>query len=198
MYLTVIDFIDQVCDTLSMKKIILTFSILFLLDPHKLCKAENTALKLFIPNMITAAEMKYDLPNKLLAALIQVESAGKHLAINKDDGNKALKDQGVKVTSHGLVQIQLGTAKMVQIEKAKAMGVDLNKKDIITAKQLMSPETNIEYGAMYLKWLLANHDNDISLALTCYNSGAFSRMCKNKVYYGKYVGKVLNAWAKLK
>lgn len=178
-----------------MKRLILII-LAVLLIPSKEGTCKDNGLSLFIPNMIKAAEMKYDIPRGLLKALIQVESNGRYLAMNHDDGNKQAKEQGTKIKSHGLVQMQIGTAKLIQLEKAKTIGRVIAKKDTITVKELMNPETNIEYGAMYLKWLLNNHDNDVSWALTCYNSGPYSRMCKNKIYYGRYVGKILNAMLK--
>lgn len=180
-----------------MNKLILVL-LASIATPLSLGHTEDSALKVLLPNMIKSAEVKYDLPESLLAALIQVESGGKISVINKDDGNSLARANGVKIKSHGLVQIQLGTARLIQQERAKANGLIINKKDIITSRELLNADTNIEYGAMYLKWLLVKHDNDISWALTCYNGGHNSRMCLNKVYYGKYVGKILNAWISIK
>lgn len=172
--------------------------ILALIVPKRTFSAQDSILELLVPNMIKAAEMKYDLPSRVLQALIQVESAGNYAAMNHDDGNKSTKRKGLRVKSFGLVQIQLETARFMQKEKAKSTGEIITKKNQITTSQLIRPEINIEYGAMYIKWLLSTHDNDISWALTCYNSGHASRMCTNKIYYGKYVGKVLNEMVKLK
>lgn len=152
--------------------------------------------KLLLPNLISANETKYDLPKGLLGALIQVESAGKIKAYNKDDGNSATKAKGVVVPSHGLVQMQLGTARFIQAEHAKAYGIKLKPSELITVKELMRPEVNVEYGAMYLRYLLKTHKNDVSWALSCYNGGLYSKSCKKGKYIGKYVGKVFNAWSK--
>lgn len=148
-------------------------------------------IKLEIPNMIKAAEIKYDLPQGLLQALVLTESSGNHKVFVKNDGSS-------NKTSYGLVQIQLDSARLIQRIKAKEDGVLLAKRDFITPKKLMKPETNLDYGAAYLKWLLNTHKNDVSLALSCWNVGVNSSICKGGRYYGPYVGKIFNNWIKTK
>lgn len=153
----------------------------------------NDIIDMPLPNLIKAAEVKYALPEGLLAAMIQVESNGNHKAINKDDGNSVHKQQGLKIKSYGLMQMQLASARLVQRIKAKKEGLILKKKDLITPAQLMTAEVNIDYGAAYIKWILENHKNNVAWSITCWNAGVNSSLCKNKRYYGEYVGKVLNA-----
>ena len=151
-----------------------------------------------ITNMVKAAEIKYDLPQGLLQAVMMVESNGNHIAINPNDGNKLHKSRGMRIPSYGLLQIQHATAIFIQRTMYEQEKRTLYKRDIIKVKDLMRPSINIEYGAYYLKWLLQEKDNDVSLTLTCFNAGPNSHLCKNERYYGEYVGKVLNAWASIK
>jgi len=127
-----------------------------------------------ISNMLKAAEIKYEIPEGLLVAIAEVESGGNPRAFVAEDGNSGL-------ASHGLLQVQLASAKTVGF-KGKS-------------KELMRPDVNIEYGAAYFKWLLETHNKDLSWALTCYNVGVGHRMCKNKKY-SNYPAKVLNAYVK--
>lgn len=148
--------------------------------------SETLPIKLHIVNLIKAAEIKYELPSGLLRALIFVESSMNHKALVERDGVSGL-------ASYGLAQIQLDAAILMQRLKAKRDGLKLHKSELIKPKDLMRPEVNVEYGAMYLKWLLQTHRNDIAWALSCYNSGPNSvGICKNK-RYSHYVGLVLNA-----
>lgn len=128
-------------------------------------------VKLQIPNMVRAAEIKYELPEGILAAVTHVESSGNHKAIVHNDGKSGK-------TSYGLLQIQLASARTVGFKGR--------------AGELMRPETNIEYGAKYLRWLLDTHNDNTAWALSCFNAGPNSFICKNKKY-SPYVGLVLNA-----
>lgn len=153
----------------------------------------NDSMELQLDNLVKAAEIKYALPTGLLAAVIKVESAGNHKAHNKDDGTLGQKGKGMKIPSYGLMQMQLASARFVQKLKASQSGTRLRANDLINPKQLMIPETNVEYGAAYMKWLLNKSNGNVALAVTCYNAGPNSSFCKNKKYYGEYVGKILNA-----
>lgn len=153
----------------------------------------NENMEIPLPSLIKASEIKYELPEGLLNAMISVESNGNHKAVNKNDGNSAQRGKGLKIRSYGLMQMQLDAARLVQRLKAKRDGLRLKKKDLVTPRQLMKPEVNVDYGAAYVKWLLDTHNGNVSLALTCFNSGPNSNLCKTKHYYGEYVGKVLNA-----
>lgn len=157
--------------------------------------------------LVQAAEVKYELPKGLLKAIVMVESGGRHTAKNMNDGNSAQKEAGLVVHSLGLMQIQLDAAHVIQRIKAKRDGVVLinhaqkiptNKpyEHYLTAKELMRPEVNVDYGAAYLSWLLKNSKGDLAQALTCWNVGPGSKLCKEKIYYGRYVGKVLNQLVK--
>ena len=114
-------------------------------------------------NIVRAAEIKYELPPGLLAAMVQVESAGNHKAYVKQDGAS-------RKPSHGLLQVQLASARHVGFRG--------------TVKELMRPEVNVEYGAAYLAWLLKESKGDYALALSCYNTGPYSTTCLNKRYFG--------------
>ncbi len=127
------------------------------------------------------AEAKYDLPTGILSAIIKVESCGQVNALNEDDGTRAQRAVGLRVASHGLMQIQMATARHV-----KFLG---------TAKELRRPATNIEVGARLMRHLLDSHKNDLALAITCYNSGEYSAACKQKKY-NQHVGKIMNAWVR--
>lgn len=130
------------------------------------------SIRLQIPNMVQAAEIKYELPKGILTAVTFVESSGNHRAIVRHDGKSGK-------TSYGLLQIQLASARTVGF-KGRPI-------------ELMKPEVNIEYGARYLRWLMDNHDNNVAWSLSCFNAGPNSFICKEKKY-SPYVGLVLNAY----
>lgn len=146
-------------------------SLCFLISANAYA-VDATDIQLQIPNMLEGAEIKYEIPKGLLSAIAHVESSGDHNAFVKRDG------KGNK-SSYGLLQLQLASARTVKF-KGKA-------------KELMNPETNIEYGAAYFRWLLETHSNNVAWSLTCWNSGPNSSACKNK-RYSSYVGLVLNAY----
>jgi soluble lytic murein transglycosylase-like protein len=172
-----------------MRKLIASTVILSILCVTNASAGPNDKLiKLLLPNMVKAAEIKYELPEGLLAALIQTESSFNYKAYVKNDGSSNLP-------SHGLTQIQLDAAHLVQKLKAKESDERLTKRELVTARQLMNPETNIDYGAAYLKWLLDEYNGDYSKALTCYNAGPHSKICKSGSY-STYAGKILNAYLK--
>lgn len=147
------------------------------LFPMSLAKAQG------LDNFITKTEIKYDLPAGIIKAIIKVESNGEVSAINSDDGTKRQKALGHKIKSHGLMQVQMGTARQMGFKG--------------THKELLKPSVNVDVGAHYLRSLLDSHENNLAWSLSCYNSGPGGRNCKNKIY-GKYVGKILNAWCKFK
>lgn len=90
--------------------------------------------------MIRAAAVSHDVDPKIALALIDVESSFKPTA--SKDGN------------YGLMQLRMATA--------KAMGFKGNFND------LMTPESNLEYGMRYLHYCYMKHTED-HLALGCYN-----------------------------
>ena len=136
--------------------------------------------------MVDGAEVKYGIPHGLLSALVEVESRWNVKA-------KVLKDGVSGHTSYGLTQIQLDSALFIQRKKAESNGYKITKKNRITAQELMIPEVNIDYGAAYLKWLLVRHKNNAAWALSCFNAGPNSGICKAKKY-SNYVGLILNAY----
>jgi soluble lytic murein transglycosylase-like protein len=131
-----------------------------------------------IDKYISNVEKHYNLPTGIISAIIKVESGGKILAINHNDGTSAQKSKGMIVKSLGLMQIQLATA--------KHMGFKGNYKE------LLNPIVNIEYGGKYLRWLLDKNNNNIAQSLGCFNSGPNSEVCRKQIYT-QYVGKILNA-----
>ena len=148
----------------------------------------DESMKLKIDNIIRAAEIKYDLPQGILAALVHVESSGNHKVVVELDGTS-------NASSYGLTQIQLDAARFIQRSKAEDNRVKLNKKDLVKASDLLIPEINVDYGGAYLKWMLDTHRNDLAWALSCYNAGPNSYICKHKKY-SPYVGLVFNAYMK--
>lgn len=127
---------------------------------------------LYAADLLTETENFYNFPEGLLKAIGQVESSGNHTKFTLKDG---------KSSSYGFMQIKHGAA--------KEMGFKGNPKELLNFK------TNIKYGAAYLAAMRKRAKGDLALALTCYNAGPYSFLCKNKKY-SPYVGKVLNAWAK--
>lgn len=106
---------------------------------------------------ISQMEVKYDLPRGILKAIIYVETKGNPKAFVREDGKS-------KHSSFGIMQIQYGSAKQVGF-KGKP-------------NELMQPHINIEYGAAYLRWLLDRSEENYSRALSCFNHGPFSIVCK--------------------
>lgn len=127
-----------------------------------------------LADAIKDAELKHNIPEGLLHAIITVESKGNHKAFVKEDGSS-------KRASYGLLQLQLASAQLVGF-KGKA-------------KELMDPRVNIKYGAAYLAWLLNKSSHDTARALTGWNAGPNSELYRNK-RYSSYSGLVLNAYIK--
>jgi soluble lytic murein transglycosylase-like protein len=143
------------------------FCVLFLFPISLGVEAKTITLN----DVIKQAESKYNLPKGLISAVAYVESRHDHKAFVKEDGYS-------KQSSFGLMQIQLGTARQMGF-KGKS-------------KELLRPDINIEFGAAYLRWLLNYTKNDYAKALTCYNAGPYSELCKSG-RYSNYSGQVLNA-----
>lgn len=148
-----------------MLRIFILVTTLFV--PSSLSGEPQAPLKLMFSNV----EQRYSLPSGILSALSYVESKHRASAFVRHDG-KSHK------ASHGLVQIQMAAARQMGFKG--------------TAKELMVPSVNIEYGAAYLNWLLMKKNKDVARALVCYNSGLHSSLCKSGLYTN-YVGLVLNA-----
>ena len=92
---------------------------------------------------------KYDLDPTIIASVINVESS---YDVDAVSSKNAL----------GLMQIKLSTAQYMN----DYYGIDtmLNEED------LLNPLTNIEYGCMYIRYLLNKFDN-IETSLCAYNAG---------------------------
>ncbi len=102
----------------------------------------------------------------LLSSLCYVESKHKVTAIAYNDG---------KTHSYGVCQIK--------ITSAQQMGFKGSEKD------LMKPENNIKYAALFLKYQINRYDGNIARGVTAYNKGR-STGDGNSVYYKK----VMNQW----
>lgn len=123
---------------------------------------------------MSLAEINNDLPRGILSAIAKVESNHNPHAYTKSDGYSGK-------ASHGLFQIQLAAARDVGF-KGKS-------------SELMNPEVNIKYAALYLSWILKKTKGDVAQGLTCFNSGVFSASCKSGKY-SKYSGRVFNEWVR--
>lgn len=99
-------------------------------------------------NQIKNYSEKYELTASLVASVINVESSYNSKA-------KSNKD------AIGLMQIKLATANYLN---------EINNIEKIDETQLFKVDTNLEYGCMYLKYLLSKFD-DTNTALCAYNAG---------------------------
>lgn len=99
-------------------------------------------------NEILEASKIYKIEPELIASVINVESSFKE---NSKSNKNAI----------GLMQIKLSTANYLD---------DLNAQNHITENELFAPQTNIEYGCEYLRYLI-NKFEDIFTALAAYNAG---------------------------
>ena len=110
-------------------------------------------VKIFYPIQYESTVLKYaneyELDPYLIYSLIRVESKFDSMAISPKD-------------ARGLMQITPQTGKYI----SKL----LSEKDF-TEEQLLNPDTNIKYGAFYLKKLFNDFGNDMNSALAAYNGG---------------------------
>lgn len=106
-----------------------------------------------------------NLPEGLLESLCYIESGHNVTAIAHHDGNS---------DSLGICQIKLATARYMGFKG--------------TYKQLMTPEVNIHYAGLYLKYNIWKYGS-FHRALTAYNRGN----AKN-IYYSTYSKKVMDHW----
>lgn len=109
---------------------------------------------------IIANSQKYNLPPKLVASVINVESG-----YNKDAVSK--------VGAKGLMQIMPATANEI------ATKLNIETYDIL------NEPTNIEFGCYYLSYLLSRYNNNLVLALASYNAGLnnVDNWIKNDEYF---------------
>ena len=97
-------------------------------------------------DLIVKYSVEYDIAPEIISALINTESS-----FNKD----AVSDAGAK----GLMQVLPSTADEI--------GQKLDKTDY----NLSDPNTNIQFGCYYLRYLLDYYSNDYIYALCAYNAG---------------------------
>lgn len=100
--------------------------------------------------IILAIAKTVGVPGHLLLAICTHESNLINVLVPHDMGSP----------SYGLCQVKENTAKM------------LGFKD--SAKELMNPETNVKYAAMYLKMQLERYDGDWCMATAAYNAGTYN------------------------
>jgi len=118
-----------------------------------------------IAEIFVAVSLQFHLPAGLLSSLCWVESRHNINAVHVDDNGS---------DSLGICQIKLDTAK------------DIGFKG--TAKQLMSPETNIYYAAKYLARQRTRY-HSIKKAVIAYNQGHAGQLTTTK-----YQRKVFARW----
>lgn len=121
-------------------------------------------------SLIDLVENYFRLPRGLINAVGKVESSSIHTKYSPHDGGSP---------SYGLLQIK------------RAAAMEMGFKGPV--KKLLNANVNVYYGAAYLAKLHRKTAGDLARTLTCYNSGPNSAACRLGVY-GKYAGKVLNAW----
>lgn len=130
--------------------------ILILMVVGSLIPLEGDSSTDTIPYYMFKASKAFNVDIDLLYAFCRVESKCKSDAINRDDGNKGAKASGKHVHSHGLFQIQLGTAKHLGFNG--------------TYKELMKPEINTWYAAKLIRQLIDRYE-ELPLVISAYNAG---------------------------
>lgn len=119
--------------------------------------------------LFVAISSQNHLPPNLLSSLCYIESHHKPDAIHKDDGPGG--------DSLGICQIKLSTAREMGFKGS--------------AKQLMSPSTNIKYAAKFLKYQLKRYGNNTERAVIAYNRGNARGLTSTN-----YQRKVYKQWGK--
>ena len=104
------------------------------------CETVGKTAESPLHEMIRAAAVSHDISPEIALGLVDVESTFKPTA--SKDGN------------YGLMQVRVATA--------RSMGFKGSSND------LMTPETNLEYGMRYLQYCQEKHQ-DVTLMLGCYN-----------------------------
>lgn len=128
--------------------LILTFSIFALiLSGYQLFMVYSHPI-MYKEEIIEQAK-SFDLPAKLIASMINVESSFNQ---NAKSNKNAI----------GLMQVKLSTAKYL---------IDYyNLNEAISETDLFTPNINIKFGCMYLRYLLNKFQN-LNTALASYNAG---------------------------
>ncbi len=159
-----------------MRYILLTPLILFISSTANSKVVEMAS----IPHYIQAAATLFRVDPALMYAICKVESQCRSTAKNHDDGTKEQKALGLRIPSHGLFQIKLGTARGLEFKGTPA--------------QLRQPGVNSYYAAKLLRNLYDRRDckNDTLRVLSAYNAGSYT---KNN---NSYVVKVLKEYAHIR
>ena len=105
--------------------------------------------RLMLARTIVREARAHDLEPDLVVAVIEVESAGYHLAVSH-------------VGAMGLMQLLPATGR----ELADKLEIDWLGPDT-----LFDPSTNVRLGTAYLRELADRYDGDVSIALAAYNWG---------------------------
>jgi soluble lytic murein transglycosylase-like protein len=113
--------------------------------------------------ILTAAKIAH-VYGALLLAICSYESSDFKMTYNPNDKG---------TPSHGICQIKEATARMVGF-KGKT-------------KDLMRPEINAQYAAVYLKQKLDQCDGDLCCAVASYNAGSFIESEKFPTYPKNYM-----------
>lgn len=135
--------------------------------------ANSKVIEMFgIPHYIQTAAAAFNIDPVLMYAICKVESRCQ-TAINHDDGTKEQKALGLRIPSHGIFQIKLGTARGLQF-KGKP-------------ETLREPGVNSYYAAKLLRNLYDRKDckNDTLRVLSAYNAGSYTK--NNNAYVVKVI-----------
>ena len=127
-----------------------------------LCRPAAPTTEGGLSDLLKRASATYDVPSKLLAAVLIVESRLNPTALNPNDGGSQ---------SIGVGQLKLSTAQFLGFTG--------------TVKELMDVETNIRYTAMYLAYQLRRYHENWRRASEAYNQG-----WSGDIVYSLYTRKV--------
>lgn len=134
-------------------------------------KSTNEMLQEEIFKATRKWELYYNIPQSLLEAIIKVESAMNPFAIRIEPHLK--KVNWYKRALYGIENIRdyhYCSFGLMQIMFATARAIGFRGK----AFELMNPDTNIKYGAKFLKGLLKRYKgnlNSVEDAISAYNQG---------------------------
>ncbi|MCA9503815.1 MAG: lytic transglycosylase domain-containing protein [Spirochaetaceae bacterium] len=142
-------------------------------------EVRHTALpereRLALAQTIVREARRHDLEPDLVLAVIEVESAGYHLAVSH-------------VGAMGLMQLLPATGE----EVAARLGIDWNGPDT-----LFDPTKNVQLGTAYLKQLSDRYDGDVGIALAAYNWGPGRidrRLRSGDTVPSRYIEQVMRAY----
>lgn len=118
------------------------------------------------PSRADAIARKHGIDPALLQAVCEAESDWQPQAIG--DGGKSI----------GLCQISPETA-LRMFPKYWHGDLPYTQRVDAMRKLLFNPEANMSIAAIYLKYLIAKYDGDVTLAVAAYNSGEHSAVVKH-------------------